>query len=585
MEHKVSSFDWSCLGMNCEHPIVRLHPNFWNAFIRSGIFSYGRNDDGTLHIIDTDGMYSDSFSSGSAYRSSHFSAFYKRYFSLQILSQVPELDYNKLCSDYCVYAPVHDFDYVMEYEDQREIFGDSITIRGQIYVPVCPIYLAVPCGHCDLCQKTKRDELAMRCELETFASDSKPLFVTATFDDKHLPHYGFDSMCSGCVHAQACRDCYAHDPHAVICRRCHQLFMKRLRTNVARYLGVPYSDVKVRFVCGMEYGHSNVYTARDGSTRVGTTRPHFHYILWNLPFIKGNTSRKVAVGPLSKHNYASLASYTSFQALTNFIQDSWSYGYVNVQICKSPSARYVAKYLAKGCEKPSKYHPDGCVLTSRRRGIGYPAFEKLRSQLKDPHNTDLHFVDPKYSKSSSVRSLPIPHYFRTLLYPCASVFLGKKITDLVKFFNREISELDYLMNSDSVQQRCSIHLSSDPQAVDVLKMYLAFHAKWDAFSNSLGLDLPLSLADRAEMEAYVDDFPSTRLRDIIQEKYWRVAFIFPYLMDYHIDLDSYYTIRRNKFTYQEALKIKNADKVVPSIVDRAFAARNEYNDLINKSIL
>lgn len=97
----------------------------------------------------------------------------------------------------------------------------------------------LPCGKCINCRIAKRAEWAFRCSLELQSFKGVASFVTLTYDDEHLPSdFG-------------------------LCKKDLQLFIKRLRKF--------YSDVKIKYFASGEYGDT-------------TKRPHYHLIIFGLPF-------------------------------------------------------------------------------------------------------------------------------------------------------------------------------------------------------------------------------------------------------------------------------------------------------------
>lgn len=101
----------------------------------------------------------------------------------------------------------------------------------------------VPCGRCNFCLQTRRNEWVFRLEVELKHSLNAK-FVTLTYSDDNLP------------------------PGASLVKRDVQLFFKRLRKEQARY-----TNTKIRYYIAGEYGEQ-------------FGRPHYHLILFNfvLPF-------------------------------------------------------------------------------------------------------------------------------------------------------------------------------------------------------------------------------------------------------------------------------------------------------------
>lgn len=218
----------------------------------------------------------------------------------------------------------HRVDYD-SYEDYQ-IIDDS---TGECF----PVYLLVPCNHCELCEKSKLDAFAHRCVLESQCYNVLPWFLTLTYNDAHRPADGVSVS-----HVQK--------------------FLKRLRIKLER-LG--YSR-HIRYVCVAEY------------SPVG--RPHYHLILWNLtPFKQINKQVQV---------------YIRYHKLIRIIQAAWSHGFVYNEIVspkhsskdgksfKSPEKcfQYVSKYLGKGSNIPDGCNPTFRLCSNRGGGIGSPFLKK-----------------------------------------------------------------------------------------------------------------------------------------------------------------------------------------------------------------
>lgn len=104
-----------------------------------------------------------------------------------------------------------------------------------------PIYVQVPCNECAICMQRKVFGFVQRCKFEAQQYDSRPWFVTLTYDNEHLPKGNS------------------------LDKRDVQLFLKRLRINLKRH----GFDYKIRYVMVGEYGSN-------------THRPHYHLILFGI---------------------------------------------------------------------------------------------------------------------------------------------------------------------------------------------------------------------------------------------------------------------------------------------------------------
>jgi len=135
-----------------------------------------------------------------------------------------------------------------------------------------PIFLEaangiVPCGQCLHCRIKKRREKATRALLESKFHEHS-LFVTLTYNDQYLPVV--------CYHPQT--DVKYEHPLGVLDITAIQKFNKRLRRASAPH--------KLRiFYCG-EYGELR-------------GRPHFHLVIWGLPYEKKHLIYKSWCDPVT----------------------------------------------------------------------------------------------------------------------------------------------------------------------------------------------------------------------------------------------------------------------------------------------
>lgn len=123
-----------------------------------------------------------------------------------------------------------------------------------------PFYLesaggVVGCGRCAPCRYNKRDMKATRIILESKLHEHC-LFVTLSYSNRYLPTDVYNPVTGELI---------ASHPLGCLDRRAIQLFLKRLRKKL------PPKSLRA-FYCG-EYGEKR-------------GRPHYHLILWGLPYEK-----------------------------------------------------------------------------------------------------------------------------------------------------------------------------------------------------------------------------------------------------------------------------------------------------------
>lgn len=167
--------------------------------------------------------------------------------------------------------------------------------------------LSVPCGKCNYCLATKRNEWSFRLQREKKnALTSK--FLTLTYDGKSVPIAGHASV---------------YGPHMLtLVKRDLQLFTKRLRKQNATVCDWP-----VRYYSVGEYGGR-------------FERPHYHSIMFNV----------------HPDTYEQLA-------------DIWGLGNVSVYPADDAAIHYVAKYVITRHEEYAGREPPFAMM-SKRPGIG-----------------------------------------------------------------------------------------------------------------------------------------------------------------------------------------------------------------------
>ncbi len=193
--------------------------------------------------------------------------------------------------------------------------------------------MSVPCGQCIGCRLERSREWAVRCVHEASLHDVN-CFVTLTYDDEFLPHFGSLLMDDW------------------------QKFFKRLRKRVG----------KIRFFgCG-EYGEQ-------------FGRPHYHACIFGYDFP-------------DKVLWAHRSGHDTFRS--PLLESVWTYGQSEIGSLTFESAAYVARYcLKKVTGKRARAHYE-CVdpetgeigsrlaefaTMSRRPGIGTGWFEKFSSDV------------------------------------------------------------------------------------------------------------------------------------------------------------------------------------------------------------
>lgn len=160
----------------------------------------------------------------------------------------------------------------------------------------------LPCGQCLGCKTAKANEWAHRCEHEAKQYQHNS-FITLTYDDAHLPQWGF-------LDAKEL-----------------QRFIKRLRkSHSSRSSGIQSTEGTLRyFACG-EYG-----------TQTG--RPHYHLLTFNLSFSDGKRIR------IDKRGEPVYTSET--------LGKLWPHGLTEYGAATPAAANYIAQYSLK--KQPARH--------------------------------------------------------------------------------------------------------------------------------------------------------------------------------------------------------------------------------------
>lgn len=249
-----------------------------------------------------------------------------------------------------------------------------------------PVYHLVPCNHCSLCREKRAKEWQARCLAETATSDYPPLFITLTYSPENRPYMEQEDGTLGVLPSLDKSD--------------YQKFLKRLRIRLER-AGLKHGDSLRYVLCG-EYGKE-------------TKLPHYHLLLWNMPFIAGDGKR------------------SSFEALHDVIRSAWNKGNVYIEKCIDGSGKYCLKYMRKGSNNPEGTLP--CFFAaSRRPGIGREWCDQQKEFYRaNPQVATLNifnkFADGKFSP---INTTTVPQYFKSLWFPTLSRLLSKDVRDKVE---------------------------------------------------------------------------------------------------------------------------------------------------------
>lgn len=216
-----------------------------------------------------------------------------------------------------------------------------------------PIYIEVPCNHCDVCKERKISSFVQRCKLETQCYDCKPWFVTLTYDNQHVPSHG-------------------------VCIDEVQRFLKRLRINLVR----AGFNKRIRYVLVGEYGKN-------------THRPHYHAIFWNI----------------------GAKTHQEYLTLVDILDKSWNCGFIQHRIINPENDKafyYTAKYLKKDCFVPNGCNPTFILSSRGHGGIGSKFLDSIAPELRRTLNVSFKFLN---KWSHKVEDLVFSQYVLNRIFP------------------------------------------------------------------------------------------------------------------------------------------------------------------------
>ncbi len=206
-----------------------------------------------------------------------------------------------------------------------------------------------PCGKCVNCRKRKSGHWAFRLEQELKHSSSAA-FLTLTYNDENLH--------------------YTENGNQTLNPEDHVRFIKK-----ARKLREVYQQSKkgrLKYYCVGEYG-------------TFTHRPHYHYIIFNLP--------------------------NDWLTHPDIIQNIWNRGHIRVDPVNGATIRYVTDYVLKKNDEVGNHHLDDRKPEFSRmsKGLGAcyltPEVKKYYQSLEIP-----------YIRYHDGKKLSMPRYYKDSIY-------------------------------------------------------------------------------------------------------------------------------------------------------------------------
>lgn len=219
------------------------------------------------------------------------------------------------------------------FQDQTEIIPNQV----------------IRCGKCIGCRLDDSKQWAVRSTIEAEKYDFN-WFVTLTYDPDHVPIK---------VNPSTGEVIYTLNKKHL------SEFMKRLRSRFDYYYGDEAPKVRF-FGCG-EYGSK-------------TMRPHYHLLLFNVPFWDLRKQREITYGDDKE------SCFTAWKS--DVLEDAWGMGLTEVSAFSYQTAAYVARYIlkkdrseeARAKFKELGYTPE-FTLMSRKPGIARDYYEENKDKI------------------------------------------------------------------------------------------------------------------------------------------------------------------------------------------------------------
>lgn len=331
--------------INCLHPIRILHPSYLSFAVVSD----------QLVIFDGD---------------------------VRLQYNITDVIKGKLCDG---------FNFFRLFSIKKKLYSLNSFFLNSNSGEVFPVFMDVPCGHCDACNAKRQNGIIQRLNFGFEEDQGQSLYVTLTYNEKHLPVNG-------------------------VCRRDVQLFKKRVNKLV-------FDLFKMR----LKYGYFSEY-GDDG-------RPHYHMIIYGMPFLsyKSSYSRFEYFSRLlqfcwrkfPKSGYSSVERYSFKNYLKRGYRwfnvtedcknkDPYSMGFVNVEFPNSGNCfGYISKYISKSSNVPVGKLKNFYNL-SNNLGVSW-----LTSRLDNINKDTSKFVY-RSKFGSSVKELYLSSYYIKKLFPSFS---------------------------------------------------------------------------------------------------------------------------------------------------------------------
>lgn len=264
--------------------------------------------------------------------------------------------------------------YYKEFSEDMTLFSLVNEETGESL----PLYNAVPCGNCVVCQDIKRSKTSNRCILQSCVS-GKPFFLTLTINDENLYHFR--------ERTQKVQEM--------------QKFLKRLRKRLICTYGIDFKETPLKYVIVSEYG------SKSG-------RFHFHALIW----LDNN----------EMHSYRSFYDTDTQKAYTaplfsEAVKSCWKFGYCKVENASDMTGKYCFKYMSK--------QRGNIKLQSKL--LGWQKVEEFKEVIfENPQMLSFPVVD----LDGQTHEIPITDYMTRKIYPTFARSIDKELRDeIISLYN------------------------------------------------------------------------------------------------------------------------------------------------------
>lgn len=236
-----------------------------------------------------------------------------------------------------------------------------------------------PCGKCLSCLQKKASDWANRLRMEQKRSLTC-YFVTLTYNQENLPLIDHEGLVI-----------------PTLLREDIKLFIKRIRKSLENPQGnflaltkdgtiqrdyVPFDKKITPYAFSFRYFFVGEYGPQ-------TNRPHYHGILFNLPFSWDSLSRGMK--------------------LHEFLEKKWGKGFVTVRPAEPISLSYTAKYCIKPYDEIDKIRQTVRIQVSKGMGENYISENMGKWHSEDP-------INRQYIPRERGFKNHLPRYYKSKLF-------------------------------------------------------------------------------------------------------------------------------------------------------------------------